>query len=46
MPATDPNTIHAALEVSASVLYAVTAMILVFGLLVVAVSLRGSQEKD
>ncbi len=46
MPAADPTTIHAALEFSGSFLYAVTAMIIVFGLLVVALSFRGSQEKD
>lgn len=46
MPATDATSIHAALEFSGSLLYAVTAMIIVFGLLVVAVSFRGSQQKD
>ena len=46
MPAADPTTIHAALEFSGSLLYAVTAMIIVFGLLVVALSFRGSPEKD
>ncbi|HLK50365.1 MAG TPA: hypothetical protein VKT49_19630 [Bryobacteraceae bacterium] len=46
MPATDPTLIHAALEFSGSLLYGLTAMIIVFGLLVVAVSFRGSQEKD
>ena len=46
MPATDPTSIHTALELSGSLLYALTAMIIVFGLLVVAVSFRSSQEKD
>ena len=46
MPATEPTSIHAALELSGSLLYAVTAMIIVFGLLVVGFSFRGSQQKD
>lgn len=46
MPAADPTAIHIALEFSGSFLYAVTAVIIVFGLLVVGLSFRGSQEKD
>lgn len=44
MNATDPSLIHAALELSGQLLYAVTAMIIVFGLLVVGLSLRGPQK--
>lgn len=46
MPATDSATIDAVLRFSGTFLNAVTAMIIVFGLLVVALSFRGSQEKD
>jgi hypothetical protein len=46
MTASDTTLIHAALEVSGGLLYAVTAMIIVLGLLVVAFSFRGSQQKD
>ena len=45
MTAADPTLIHTALEVSGGLLYAVTVMIIVFGLLVVLFSLRGSPQK-
>ena len=46
MPATDAATIDTVLKFSGTFLNLVTAMIIVFGLLVVALSFRGSQEKD
>lgn len=46
MNATDPTLIHAALELSGGILYAATAAVTVFGLLVVAFSFRGSQQKN
>ena len=45
MPATDPTLIHAALEISGGLLYAVTAMIIAFGILVVAFSFRDPHSK-
>jgi len=44
MTTAEPSLIHAALELSGTLLYAVTAMIIVFGLLVVGISLRGPQK--
>jgi hypothetical protein len=44
MTTAEPSLIHAALVVSGDLLYAVAAMIIVFGLLVVALSLRGPQR--
>jgi hypothetical protein len=44
MPTAEPSLIHTALELSGTLLYAVTAMIIVFGLLVVGISLRGPQK--
>lgn len=46
MPATDATTIDTVLRFSGTFLNFVTATIIVFRLLVVALSLRGSQEKD
>ncbi len=46
MPATDPTLIHAAVEISGGILYTLTAMIIAFGILVVAFSFRGSHPKD
>ena len=46
MPAADPTTIHTAVEFCGSLLYGLTAMIIVFGLLVVGLSFRRGQEKD
>lgn len=45
MPAAEPTLIHAAMEASGSLLYAVTTMIVVFGVLVVALSLRPPADK-
>jgi hypothetical protein len=46
MPATDPTLIHAAVEVSGGILYILTAMIIAFGILVVAFSIPGSHPKN
>lgn len=46
MPATDATAIDTVLRFSGTFLNLVTATIIVFGLLVVALSFRGSQEKD
>jgi len=40
MPATDATLLRAALEVSGSLLFAVTALVTVFGVMVVALSFR------
>ena len=45
MPTADTTLLRHAMEVSGSLLYAVTTVILVFGLLVVAFSFRDSEEK-
>ncbi len=45
MYAAEPTMIRAAMEVSGSLLYGVTAAIVLFGLLVVAFSFRPSAEK-
>jgi len=46
MPAADPTLVHAALEISGGFLYAVTEMVVAFGILVIAFSFRGSQQKQ
>ena len=44
MTATDPTLIHAAFVLSGNLLFAVTAMVIVFGLLVVGLSFKGPQK--
>ena len=44
MTATDPTMLHAAVELSGSLLYTVTALVIAAGLLVVAFSFRTSQK--
>jgi hypothetical protein len=44
MITTDPTLLHAAMEFSGGLLYTVTAMVIVAGLLVVAFSFRTSQK--
>ena len=46
MPTTDTTLLRNAMEISGSFLYVVTTVVLVFGLLVVALSLRPSAEKS
>ncbi len=44
MTTTDPTLLHTAVELSGSLLFTVTAMVVIAGLLVVALSFRTSQK--
>ncbi len=42
---TDPTMMHAAINAAGNLMYAVAALVIVFGLLMVAFSFRDSHEK-
>lgn len=46
MPTANASLIHSAMELSGNLLYAMTAVVVIFGLLVVALSFRGSHQKQ